>query len=122
VVTTPQEVSLIDARKGLQMFEEVRVPVLGILENMSYFAGDDGKKYEPFGSGGGQRLASQVGVPFLGQIPIEPQVAKSGDSGLPVAASQPESLAGKAFNELATRVQKDLAGFQQPVRLPTLEL
>lgn len=122
VVTTPQEVSLIDARKGLQMFEEVRVPVLGILENMSYFAGDDGKKYEPFGSGGGQRLASQARVPFLGQIPIEPQVAKSGDSGLPVAASQPESLAGKAFNELATRVQKDLAGFQQPVRLPTLEL
>lgn len=122
VVTTPQEVSLIDARKGLQMFEEVRVPVLGILENMSFFTGDDGKKYEPFGSGGGQRLASQAGVPFLGQVPIDPQVAQSGDNGFPIAASHPRSLAGQAFNELATRIHRDLEGFQQPVRLPTLEL
>ncbi|MFM8934248.1 MAG: P-loop NTPase, partial [Gemmataceae bacterium] len=118
----PQEVSLIDARKGLQLFEEVRVPVLGIIENMSYFQGDDGKRYEPFGSGGGQRLASQNGVPFLGQIPIDQQVAQSGDAGLPIVASHPNSQSSKAFQELASRVQKDLASFQNPVKLPTLEL
>jgi ATP-binding protein involved in chromosome partitioning len=122
VVTTPQEVSLIDARKGLQMFEEVRVPVLGIIENMSFFQGDDGKRYEPFGSGGGQRLATQAGVPFLGQIPINQQVAQSGDAGLPIVASDPESQSSKAFQELAGRVRKDLASFQNPIKLPTLDL
>jgi len=122
VVTTPQEVSLIDARKGLQMFEEVRVPVLGIIENMSFFQGDDGKRYEPFGSGGGQRLAKQAGVPFLGQIPINQQVAQSGDAGLPIVASDPESQSSKAFQELAGRVRKDLASFQNPIKLPTLDL
>ena len=122
VVTTPQEVSLIDARKGLQMFEEVRVPVLGIIENMSFLQGDDGKRYEPFGSGGGQRLANQAGVPFLGQIPIDRQVAQSGDEGLPIVASHPGTQSSKAFQELAGRVQKDLAHFQKAVKLPTLDL
>jgi ATP-binding protein involved in chromosome partitioning len=122
VVTTPQEVSLIDARKGLQMFEEVRVPVLGILENMSFFTGDDGKRYEPFGSGGGKKLASQVKVPFLGQIPIDPNLAQSGDNGLPLTSSHPDSIAGKAFHELAIKIKGDLSSFQQPVKLPTLNL
>ena len=76
IVTTPQEVSLIDARKGLEMFRQVRVPVLGIVENMSYFVGEDGKRYEIFRHGGGRKLAAEAGVPFLGEIPIDPRVAE----------------------------------------------
>src|SRR5580658_2794109 len=71
IVTTPQEVSLIDARKGLEMFRQVRVPLLGIIENMSYFIGEDGKRYEIFRHGGGTKLAQEAGVPFLGEIPID---------------------------------------------------
>ena len=67
IVTTPQDVSLIDARKGVRMFQEVRVPVLGVVENMSYFVGDDGKRYDIFRPGGGKKLADEVGVPFLGE-------------------------------------------------------
>src|SRR5438552_13104956 len=76
IVTTPQDVALIDARKGLEMFRQVNVPVLGIIENMSYFVGDDGKKYEIFRHGGGKKLANQAGVAFLGEVPIDPRVAE----------------------------------------------
>src|SRR2546421_3895830 len=76
IVTTPQEVSLIDARKALNMFGEMRVPVLGTIENMSYFVGDDGKRYEIFRHGGGQKLAAETGVTFLGEVPIDPRVAE----------------------------------------------
>src|SRR5258707_8550585 len=69
IVTTPQDVSLIDARKGLEMFRQVHVPVLGIIENMSYFIGDDGKRYEIFRHGGGKKLATEAGVPYLGDVP-----------------------------------------------------
>src|SRR5947209_18454202 len=78
IVTTPQDVSLIDARKGLEMFRQVRVPVLGIVENMSYFI-VDGNRHEIFGHGGGEKLAREAGVPFLGDLVIDPQVAKCGD-------------------------------------------
>src|SRR5688572_13482916 len=81
IVTTPQEVSLIDARKGLEMFRQVRVPVLGIVENMSYFVGEDGKRYEIFRHGGGRKLAEAAGVPFLGDVPIDPTVAECGHQG-----------------------------------------
>src|SRR5262245_37032787 len=84
IVTMPQDVSLVDARKGLEMFREVRVPVLGIVENMSHFVGEDGRRYEIFGSGGGRKLASASGVPFLGAIPIDPRVSACGDQGEPI--------------------------------------
>src|ERR1051325_1935950 len=74
IVTTPQDVSLIDARKGLEMFRQVNVPVLGIIENMSFFVGADGKRYEIFRHGGGQKLATQAGVSFLGAVPIDPRI------------------------------------------------
>src|SRR5947209_8465182 len=74
IVTTPQEVSLIDARKGLEMFRTVHVPVLGIIENMNHFTGEDGKRYEIFRHGGGRKLAQEAGVAFLGQLPIDPLV------------------------------------------------
>ncbi len=80
-MTTPQDVALIDARKGLEMFRQVRVPVLGIVENMSYFEGEDGKRVNLFGHGGGRKLASEAGVPLLGEIPIDPRVAECGDQG-----------------------------------------
>jgi ATP-binding protein involved in chromosome partitioning len=85
IVTTPQEVSLIDARKGVAMFTRVNVPVYGIVENMSYFmAPDTGKKYDIFGQGGGEKLASETGTPFLGGIPIDPRIREGGDKGIPI--------------------------------------
>src|SRR2546423_4901073 len=81
IVTTPQDVSLIDARKGLEMFRQVRVPVLGIVENMSYFEPAPGQRHYLFGRGGGQRMAEEAGVPFLGEVPIDPRVTECGDQG-----------------------------------------
>jgi ATP-binding protein involved in chromosome partitioning len=85
IVTTPQEVSLIDARKALKMFARVNVPVLGLIENMSYFiAPDTGKKYDIFGLGGGSNLAKELKVPFLGGIPIDSRIREGGDNGIPI--------------------------------------
>lgn len=122
IVTTPQEVSLIDARKGLEMFKQVRVPVLGIVENMSYFVGEDGKRYEIFRHGGGRKLAGEAGVPFLGEIPIDPRVAECGDAGDPIVHKHPDSPVGKAYHDLAQVVADELAkaGRQQP--LPGVQL
>src|SRR5207245_3741612 len=102
IVTTPQEVSLIDARKGLEMFRQVHVPILGIVENMSYFIGEDGKRYEIFRHGGGKKLAGEGNAPFLGEIPIDPRVAECGDSGQPIVQKYPDSPVAKAYLALAT--------------------
>ena len=92
IVTTPQEVSLIDARKALKMFERVNVPVLGVIENMSYFIAPDTKKrYDIFGSGGGERVSKELNVPFLGGIPINPQIREGGDKGIPIVFDIPDS-------------------------------
>ena len=121
IVTTPQDVSLIDARKGLEMFRQVRVPVLGIVENMSYFVGDDGKRYDIFRHGGGRKLAAEAGVPFLGEIPIDPRVAECGDQGEPIVRKHPDSPVAKAYLALATSVVRELErSGQQP--LPGVEM
>ena len=121
IVTTPQDVSLVDARKGLEMFREVHVPVLGIVENMSYFIGEDGKRYEIFRHGGGKKLSRDAGVPFLGEIPIDPRVAECGDQGEPIVRKYPDSLVAKAYLALATAVVRELEKTgQQP--LPGVEL
>ena len=92
IVTTPQEVSLIDARKALKMFQRVNVPVLGLIENMSYFIAPDTKKrYDIFGSGGGERVSKELKVPFLGGIPINPQIREGGDKGIPIVFDIPDS-------------------------------
>ena len=105
VVTTPQDVALIDARKGLAMFRKVNVPVLGIIENMSYFiCRHCGEREEIFGHGGGHKTADMLGVPFLGEIPIDPKVVIGGDTGEPIVASDPTSVAAAAFRDLATQV------------------
>lgn len=92
IVTTPQEVSLIDARKGLRMFSKVDVPVAGIIENMSYFiAPDTGKQYDIFGKDGGKKMAEEYSVPFLGGIPIDPRIRLGGDKGMPIMYDMPDS-------------------------------
>ncbi|MBE0571750.1 MAG: iron-sulfur cluster carrier protein ApbC [Ignavibacteriaceae bacterium] len=92
IVTTPQEVSLIDARKALKMFERVNVPVLGLIENMSYFIAPDTKnRYDIFGTGGGERVSKELNVPFLGGIPINPQIREGGDKGIPIVFDIPDS-------------------------------
>jgi ATP-binding protein involved in chromosome partitioning len=108
IVTTPQDVSLIDARKGLAMFREVRVPVLGIIENMSYFIGDDGKRYEIFRHGGGRKLADEAGVALLGEVPIDPRVAECGDGGVPIVQKYPDSPVARAYLALAGAVAREL--------------
>lgn len=122
IVTTPQDVSLIDARKGLEMFRQVRVPVLGIVENMSYFMGEDGKRYEIFRHGGGRKLAEAAGVPFLGDIPIEPRVAECGDQGDPIVHKYPDSPVAKSYLALATTVSKQIAKVGPQAELPGLQL
>jgi ATP-binding protein involved in chromosome partitioning len=101
IVTTPGEVSLIDARKGVKMFGEVRVPILGIVENMSYFQDATGTKTPIFGVGGGQKLADENRVPFLGELPIDPRVATCGDEGEPIVRKYPDSPVAKAYMALA---------------------
>jgi ATP-binding protein involved in chromosome partitioning len=122
IVTTPQDVSLIDARKGLEMFRQVRVPVLGIIENMSYFIGEDGKHYAIFGHGGGNRLAAQAGVPFLGEIPIDPRVAECGDAGEPIVHKYPDSGVAQAYRALATTVHNELRHGPAGQELPEAQL
>jgi ATP-binding protein involved in chromosome partitioning len=122
IVTMPQEVSLIDARKGLEMFNQVRVPVLGIIENMSYFTGEDGKRYEPFGRGGGKKLAEAAGVPFLGEIPIDQRVSECGDNGDPIVHKYPDSAVAKAYRDLATAVIGQLQERGRQPELPGLQL
>jgi ATP-binding protein involved in chromosome partitioning len=122
IVTTPQDVSLIDARKGLEMFRQVNVPVLGIVENMSYFLGADGKRYEIFRHGGGQKLAQEAGVPFLGALAIDPRIAECGDHGDPIVHKHPDSEAAKAYLNLATIVSAEIVKTGTPSELPGLKL
>ena len=110
IVTTPQEVSLIDARKGLQMFQRVNVPVLGIVENMSYFVCDGcDKRHALFGEGGAARAAKELGTELLVQVPFEPAVVAAGDSGKPSVVADPDSRAAAAFVELAGLVARRLS-------------
>jgi len=122
IVTTPQDVSLIDARKGLEMFRQVRVPVLGIVENMSYFMGADGQRYEIFRHGGGQKLALEAGVPFLGEIPIDPRVAECGDIGDPIVHKYPDSPVAVSYRNLAETVVRQLSQTKAGPELPEAEL
>jgi ATP-binding protein involved in chromosome partitioning len=121
IVTTPGEVSLIDARKGVKLFNEVRVPVLGVVENMSYFEDAAGTRTPIFGVGGGQKLAAESGVPFLGELPIDPRVAACGDAGEPIVRKHPDSQVAKAYMTLA-RVVSDAANRSKAGALPQVQL
>lgn len=105
IVTTPQQVSTGDALRGVKMFERVAVPVLGIVENMSWFENPEtGKPIAMFGSGGGQKLATEVGLELLAQIPMDPRIAEGGDTGRPLVAVEPTAAASKVITALAARV------------------
>jgi ATP-binding protein involved in chromosome partitioning len=104
IVTTPQEAAQKVAKMSALMADKVRLTVRGVIENMSWFTGDDGKRYEIFGSGGGTALADEIGVPLLAQIPLVTQIREGGDEGRPVAAVAPDSEVGRAFFELADAV------------------
>jgi len=105
IVTTPQEVALHDSRKGLVMFQKVNVPLLGIVENMSYYVcGKCGERTEIFSYGGGERAAEKLGVPFLGRVPIDPAIRAGGDMGMPIVAANPDSPQAKTFMEIASRI------------------
>ncbi|MCE9533678.1 MAG: Mrp/NBP35 family ATP-binding protein [Planctomycetes bacterium] len=122
VVTTPQEISLIDARKGLKMFNEVRVPVIGVIENMSFFMGDDGKRYDIFQTGGGKKLAEEGGVPLLAELPIDPRVAECGDGGEPIVSKYPDSPVAAAYLKLAMRVMEESHKSAAQAGLPEVQL
>lgn len=109
IVSTPQDLALIDARKGLNMFRKVDVPLLGIVENMSYFiAPDTGKRYDIFGHGGARREAERLGVPFLGEVPLQMEIRETSDSGAPVVASRPDGPEARIYIEIARRVRERL--------------
>jgi ATP-binding protein involved in chromosome partitioning len=115
VVSTPQDVALSDARRGLMAFKQLNVPVLGIIENMAYFiAPDTGQRYEIFGYGGAERAANELGVPFLGRLPLDPTVREGGDVGRPVVATHPDSEIAQAFRELAQRLAAQVSMLRMP--------
>ncbi|MBK8149909.1 MAG: Mrp/NBP35 family ATP-binding protein [Acidobacteria bacterium] len=111
LVTTPQIVSLADVRRALKMFETVAVPVIGVIENMSYFVPPDmpEKRYDIFGRGGGSSFADEMGVPFLGEVPLGIEVREAGDKGTPVVVSNPDSPQAKAFRKTAEEVARQVS-------------
>ena len=111
IVSTPQDLALIDARKGIAMFRKVEVPLLGIIENMSYFlAPDTGARYDIFGHGGAKAEAERIGVPFLGEVPLTIDIRERSDAGTPVVASDPDGQSAGIYREIAARVWAELGG------------
>jgi ATP-binding protein involved in chromosome partitioning len=106
IVTTPQEASLGVVRKGIAMFEKVNVPILGMVENMSYFTTSNGERVEIFGHGGGKEEAIRKNIPFLGEVPIFTEIREGGDRGVPIVVSMPDHAAGKAFLQIAETLRK----------------
>lgn len=106
IVSTPQDLALIDARKGITMFRKVNIPLLGVVENMSYFiAPDTGARYDIFGHGGARREAERIGVPFLGEVPLTMDVREASDAGTPVVACAPDGVQAQAYRDIAQKVK-----------------
>jgi len=117
IVSTPQDIALVDARKGLSMFRKVAVPVLGIVENMSYFLCPKcGERSEIFGHGGAREEADRLGVPFLGEIPLHVDIRTTSDSGHPIVVARPDSPHAEAYRNIAGRVWKQLVANQRGPR------
>jgi ATP-binding protein involved in chromosome partitioning len=120
MVTTPQDVALLDVRKALAMFRKLNVPILGIVENMSYFvAPDTGARYAIFGEGGGARVAEEFGTPLLARIPLEMETRQGGDAGVPVVVGRPDSAPAKAFRDMADAVRARVDAVSG-LKLPTI--
>jgi ATP-binding protein involved in chromosome partitioning len=116
IVTTPQEVAVGDALRGAKMFERVGVPVVGVVENMGAFTDpESGRRYELFSSGGGQRLAEEIGVPLLGSVPLQPRLAEQADAGQPVLVASPNSPAAQSLRRIATELRGLTVGRSAPL-------
>jgi len=125
IVTTPQDIALLDARKGLKMFQKVEVPVLGIVENMStHVCSNCGHEEHIFGAGGGRRMAQQYGVDLLAELPLDLRIREQADAGKPTVAAEPESSLGRAYVEMARRIAGRLAaaGLAGPGAFPTISV
>jgi ATP-binding protein involved in chromosome partitioning len=123
IVTTPQDIALLDARKGLRMFEKVQVPVLGIVENMStHVCSHCGHEESIFGSGGGERMAKQYGVPLLGGLPLDIRIREEADGGQPSVVADPDGPAARAYLLIARRMSARLAagGALPAARFPSI--
>lgn len=120
IVTLPQQVSLDDARRGLEMFRQLDVNIFGVVENMSYLELPDGSRVDVFGAGGGERLAAEAGVPFIGAIPMDPAVRSGGDSGIPVTVANPDSPVAQALSQVAMDLAAKIsvAAVQGPSFIP----
>ena len=109
IVTTPQEIALQDVRKAINMWDKVKVPIIGVVENMSHFTGDDGKKYYIFGQGGGELLAKKFNTKVLAMNPLVPEVREGGDAGKPIVVKNPESESAKILRDLAKKLAQEVA-------------
>ena len=105
IVSTPQEVALLDVKRGIKMFDKLGVKILGLVDNMSYFVGDDNKKYNIFGEGGVKNTAEEFNKEFLGEIPIDPEVGKSGDKGKPIVEEDPNNAISKIYINFANKIK-----------------
>ena len=105
IVSTPQEIALQDVKRGIQMFDKLGIKIIGLVDNMSHFIGDDGKKYPIFGEGGVKRTADEFKKEFLGEIPINPEVGKLGDQGKPIVESLPNHEISKIYKNLAEKIK-----------------
>ena len=105
IVSTPQEVALLDVKRGIKMFDKLGVKILGLVDNMSYFIGDDGKKYSIFGEGGVKRTAEEFNKEFLGEIPINPVIGKFGDQGKPIVEANPDHEISKIYLEFGNKIK-----------------
>ena len=106
IISTPQEIALQDVIRGIKMFDKLKVKIIGLIDNMSYFKSDDGKKYSIFGEGGVERTAIEFNKEFLGEIPINPDVGKFGDMGTPIVEKEPENEISKIYIELANKIKQ----------------
>ena len=123
IVSTPQDIALLDARKGLRMFQKVEVPVLGIIENMStHVCSKCGHEEHIFGAGGGRKMAEQYGVELLAELPLDIRIREQADSGKPTVAAEPESSLGRAYIDLARRTAARLATIDTGPAFPTIEV
>ena len=105
IVSTPQEVALLDVKRGIKMFDKLGVKILGLVNNMSHFIGDDNKRYDIFGKGGVKNTAAEFNKEFLGEIPINPKVGKSGDEGKPIVEEDPNNEISKIYINLANKIK-----------------
>ena len=108
IVSTPQELALMDVQRGIQMFDKTKIKIVGLVDNMSFFKSDDGKKHNIFGEGGVERTAKEFNKKFLGKIPISTKLRESADLGLPLTYKEPDNEISKVFLEIADKVMQDV--------------